>query len=78
LAKKLRKHGVGLFSPCDIQKVMPTGNRELIERETTRLVETFRGGFIAKNYGDLHGIGVEPEWDRWAYETFVRVGAGSR
>ncbi|OGV62434.1 MAG: hypothetical protein A3K19_33280 [Lentisphaerae bacterium RIFOXYB12_FULL_65_16] len=75
LAKKLRKHGVGLFAPCDIQKVLPTGDRALIERETERLVKTFRGGFLAKNYGDLHGIGVAPEWDQWAYETFVRVGA---
>jgi hypothetical protein len=75
LAKKLRKHGVGLFSPCDIQKVLPTGDRALIERETERLVKTFHGGFLAKNYPDLHGIGVQPEWDQWAYETFVRVGA---
>ena len=74
LARKLRKHGVGLYAPCDIQKVLPTGDRALIERETERLVKTFRGGFIAKNYGDLHGIGVKPEWDQWAYETFVRVG----
>jgi uroporphyrinogen decarboxylase len=75
LAEKLRGHGVGLYSPCDIQKVLPTGDRALIERETRRLVNTFRGGFIAKNYGDLHGIGVEPEWDQWAYETFLRTGA---
>ncbi|MCP4645655.1 MAG: hypothetical protein GY851_34740 [bacterium] len=75
LAEKLRGHGVGLFSPCDIQQVLPTGDRELIERETKRLVETFRGGFIAKDYPDLHGIGVTPEWDRWAFETFVREGA---
>jgi len=75
LAEKLRRHGVGLFSPCDIQLVLPTGDREYIERETERLVETFRGGFIAKNYGDLHGIGVDPEWDKWAYDTFVRVGS---
>ncbi|HOD49953.1 MAG TPA: uroporphyrinogen decarboxylase family protein [Candidatus Hydrogenedentes bacterium] len=75
LAEKLRRHRAGLFSPCDIQKVLPTGDREIIRRETERLVNTFRGGFIAKNYPDLHGIGVEPEWDRWAYETFVRVGA---
>jgi len=77
LAAKLRKHHVGLYSPCDIQKVLPTGNRELIEKETTRLVETFRGGFIAKNYEDLHGIGVNPQWDKWAYDTFARVGGGS-
>ena len=75
LAETLRRHGVGLFAPCDIQQVLPTGNREVIERETERLVNTFRGGFIAKNYGDLHGIGVQPEWDQWAYDTFVRVGA---
>ncbi len=74
LAEKLRHHHVGLYSPCDIQQVMPTGDRAYIESETERLVQTFRSGFIAKNYGDLHGIGVEPEWDRWAYETFVRVG----
>jgi hypothetical protein len=74
LAKKLRKHGVGLYSPCDIQKVLPTGDKALIERETERLVRAFRGGFIATNYADLHGIGVKPEWDQWAYDTFVRVG----
>ncbi len=74
LAAKLKKHHVALFSPCDIQKVLPTGNREFIEKETERLVKNFRGGFIAKNYGDLHGIGVKPEWDKWAYDTFVRVG----
>ena len=47
---------------------------DFIRRETERLVTLFRGGFIAKNYGDLHGIGVDPEWDKWAYDTFVRVG----
>ena len=77
LAATLRRHRVGLFSPCDIQKVLPTGNRAFIEAETHRLVETFRGGFIAKNYPDLHGIGVEPEWDQWAYEAFVKAGAAT-
>jgi len=77
LAGKLRRHKVGLFSPCDIQKVLPTGDRSLIERETRRLVETFRGGFIAKNYPDLAGIGVKPEWDQWAYEEFLRAGAAN-
>jgi hypothetical protein len=75
LAAKLRRHRVGLFSPCDIQKVLPTGNRALIEAETWRLTNTFRGGFIAKNYGDLHGIGAQPEWDQWAYDAFVQAGA---
>jgi|APSaa5957512622_1039677.scaffolds.fasta_scaffold20762_2 uroporphyrinogen decarboxylase len=74
LAEKLRGHRVGLFAPCDIQLVLPTGDRAHIEAETERMVDIFRGGLIAKNYGDLHGIGVEPEWDGWAYDTFVRAG----
>jgi hypothetical protein len=74
LAATLRRHHVGLFSPCDIQKVLPTGNRAFIEAETRRLAETFRGGLIAKNYPDLHGIGVLPEWDQWAYAAFVEAG----
>ena len=74
LAAKLRSHGVALFSPCDIQSVLPTGDRKVIESESRRLVELFRGGFVAKNYPDLHGIGVEEEWDEWAYQAFVEAG----
>jgi uroporphyrinogen decarboxylase len=74
LAAKLSSHRVGLFSPCDIQAVLPTGNRELIERESRRLVDTFRGGFIAKNYPDIGGIGITDEADEWAYRAFVEAG----
>ena len=74
MARKLKAHGVGLYSPCDIQKVLPTGDRQLIERASKRLVEAFRGGYIAKDYGDLHGIGVDLEWDEWAYQTFAEAG----
>lgn len=77
LAEKLRTAKVGLWSPVDIQKVMPTGDRELIEAEARRLVETFRGGLIAKNYPDLHGIGVEEEWDDWAYNAILEAGGVS-
>jgi hypothetical protein len=27
--------------------------------------------FIGKNYPDLRGIGVAPEWDKWAYEVMA-------
>lgn len=71
LAAKLREHKVALRSPTDIQKVLPTGDRDLIVAETARMLETFRGGFIGKNYPDLPGIGVDPEWDQWAYEVMA-------
>lgn len=74
LADKLKELKICLYSPVDIQKVLPTGDRELIEREAQKMKELFCGGLIAKNYGDLKGIGVEEEWDMWAYEVFIAEG----
>lgn len=71
LAEKFRERKVGLWSPVDIQKVLPTGNKQLIEAEADRMLTLFRDGLIAKNYPDLHGIGVKEEWDGWAYERFL-------
>lgn len=73
LADKLRSLGVALHAPVDIQAVLPTGDRALIESHARRMVELFGGGFIAKDYGDLHGIGVLPEWDGWAYAVFEQA-----
>ena len=67
LAEKLRRRRVALWSPLDIQKFLPTGDRRLIERETDRMIDLFRGGLILKNYPDLAGIGVTQEWDGWFY-----------
>lgn len=69
LAAILKEHKAALWSPVDIQKVLPTGDRALIEAFAHELVDTFEGHLICKNYPDLHGIGVEEEWDDWAYEA---------
>ncbi|MFH1074403.1 MAG: uroporphyrinogen decarboxylase family protein [Candidatus Firestonebacteria bacterium] len=74
LGAYLQKRKVCLFSPVDIQKVLPTGDKKLIEQTARDLVKYFygkNGGFMAKNYGDLHGIGVTEESDKWAYEAFL-------
>lgn len=76
LAAKLKAIGVCLWSPVDIQKIMPTGNKELIEKSAERMVALFfrqNRRFIAKNYGDLKGIGVKEEWDKWAYDKFAAL-----
>lgn len=70
LAEKLRQRKAALWSPTDIQKILPTGDRDYIERETCQMCELFEGGFIAKDYTDLPGIGVKDEWDDCAYQTF--------
>lgn len=73
LAEKLKRRKVALCSPVDIQQVMPTGNRELIEAEAEKMCRLFNGFLIMKDYPDLHGIGVEEEWDMWAYNAILRA-----
>ena len=69
LAALMKKSKTALWSPVDIQKILPTGDREIIVEGALRMYDLFEGHLIVKNYPDLAGIGVEPEWDRWAYET---------
>ncbi len=69
LAALLREHKAALFSPVDIQKILPTGDRAIIEAGARELVDTFWGGLLCKNYMDLAGIGVEEAWDDWAYQA---------
>ncbi len=78
LSPRLRLLGLALHAPVDIQRVLPTGERETIEEEARRMVALFEGRFIAKNYPDLHGIGVEEEWDQWAYAVFAEAAGNPR
>lgn len=72
LANKFRERHGCLWSPVDIQKVLPTGDKDYIEAETERMCEIFEGMLILKNYPDLPGIGVRNEWDDWAYKAACR------
>ena len=73
LAAKLRQRKAALWSPVDIQKVLPTGDRAFIEAEAHRMVQTFRGALIVKDYPDLPGIAVKNEWDTWAYNAVLQA-----
>ncbi len=73
LADKFKERGAALWSPVDIQQVMPTGNKDFIEQQTERMCNIFDGMLIVKNYPDLPGIGVEEEWDDWAYNTVCNI-----
>ena len=72
LAALLRERKAALWSPVDIQKILPTGDRAFIEAGAREMVDIFEGGLICKNYGDLPGIGVEEEWDNWAYNAILQ------
>lgn len=69
LSQLLKKYKAALWSPIDIQKIMPTGDRQIIEQGVDDMLKYFEGGIIFKNYPDLKGIGVKVEWDEWAYQA---------
>ncbi|MBN1546934.1 MAG: hypothetical protein JW902_09765 [Syntrophaceae bacterium] len=69
LAALLKESHAALWSPVDIQKIMPSGDRQIITEGAREMCRIFEGGLICKNYPDLPGIGVEPAWDQWAYEA---------
>ena len=61
-----------------IAKVLPTGDRGLIESRALDMRRLFceaGGGRIAKDYPTCHDIGVDPEWARWAQDVIV-AGSG--
>ncbi len=62
------------WCPVDIQKILPTGDRALIESRARAMLEKLAsrgGGFIAGCYGDNASLGVDPLWQHWAYEAFL-------
>ncbi len=74
LSEKLQELKVALYSPVDIQRVYPTGDKKKIQDEAVKMARLFfrgKGGFLAGTYGDLKGIGVKEEWEQWAYEAFI-------
>ena len=77
LARNFGKH-VTIYSPVDIQKIMATGNRELIEATAHHMVEVFDkyadGALIAKDYPTWEDIKIEQEWATWARNIFLKEG----
>jgi hypothetical protein len=66
------------FDCCiDIQKVLPTGDRDLIFEEArllTRSLGSVAGGFIARQYPQLVHIGIPPKVNEMAYQAFQEWG----
>lgn len=66
---------IAFHSPVDIQKIMTTGDRKIIEQGALHMVETFKkncgGGLIAKDYPTWQDISVEQEWADWARKIIV-------
>ncbi len=74
LAKEFADRAV-FYSPVDIQKVLPTGDKEFIERRALEMCKAFReagGGWIAKDYPSYDDIGIDTEWAQWARDIILK------
>ena len=71
---------VTIWSPVDIQRKLPTANRELIRASAKEMIEKLGqgGGFIAGHYSDVRSLAVEPQWQEWACEAFAEYGGAGR
>ena len=78
LSALFRRRKVALWSPIDIQKILPTGDRAYIEAEAAKMCRIFDGCLLVKVYPDLPGIGVKEEWDEWGYQAVLRYAGLSR
>lgn len=75
-------HGkTAIWSPVDIQRDLPTGNETYIRERARELIDKLGsngGGFICGNYGDVKSLAVQPEWQEWARDEFVRYAEKQR
>ena len=66
---------VCFYSPVDIQKIMPTGDRKLIEEGARFMTDNFkkycRGGLIVNDYGSWKDLHVTEEWADWARKAVI-------
>ena len=71
-----REYGrkAAFYCPVDIQKIMVTGDRALIERTAIHMAQCFKasgGALIAKDYPSWGDIGVDITWAKWAMDAIV-------
>lgn len=66
---------VSFYSPVDIQKIMPTGDKNIIVNRTNEMLELFKthchGSWIAKEYTNYSDINLKPEWMKWFFDTVI-------
>ena len=66
---------IAFYCPVDIQAIMPTGDREIIEKGAKNMVDAFKrcgGSLVAKDYNTWSDINVEPEWQQWARDIIIK------
>ena len=68
---------ITFWCPVDIQITLQTCDKSIIQEKAQEMLDKLwkgRGGFIAGYYNDNASIGLDPKWQHYACNTFVKHG----
>lgn len=77
LAEYQEEGKITFWCPVDIQKTLQTRNEEIIRNKAREMLDKLwngRGGFIAGYYEDNAAIGLDPKWQDYACQEFLKRG----
>ncbi len=81
LAAHHERGKITFWCPVDIQKTLQTRDEGRIRERAREMLDKLwrgRGGFVAGYYGDNASIGLDPRWQAYACEEFLRCGVSER
>jgi uroporphyrinogen-III decarboxylase len=77
LAQHQRNGRITFWCPVDIQTTLQTKDEETIRGAAREMLEKLwsgRGGFVAGYYEGNEAIGLDPKWQQYACDEFVKRG----
>jgi hypothetical protein len=80
LAEYQQDSPVTFWCPVDIQTTLQSRDEAVIRAKAREMLDKLwrgQGGFIAGYYDDNPSIGLDPEWQEYACDEFVRYGENS-
>jgi len=81
LASHQERGKITFFCPVDIQQTLQVRAETVIRSKAREMLEKLwrgRGGFIADCYGDNASIGLDPKWQQYACDEFIKCGIRCR
>lgn len=71
---------ITFWCPVDIQQTLQLRNESVIRAKAREMIEKLwrgRGGFIAGYYCDNASIGLDPQWQGYGCDEFLKIGKAS-
>lgn len=77
LAAYQENSSITFWCPVDVQKILPQRDEQIIREKAAEMLSKLwrgRGGFIAGFYPDDASLGLDPQWQQFACDEFLRLG----